>query len=553
MRKKWLVILLSLVCANLHAQVRNYIGIVRQQYYPNHVKFLEELRDSLKDKGYATYSSYVDDYLKGGFGSGFIYVDNGTDYVITNNHVVAQAATASIEFENPETGVITKYENLSVLIADDDNDIAILKLKENPFKKGLTLSESNVYDGQEVFSAGFPRLGNDPVWQFGKGIVTNSKARIKDLIDPSVSTIIQHSAQVDSGNSGGPLMIVSKTGTAGYEVIGINTWKALGREATNFALPIKLAKDLIEKSKKNLNDAESKAERLSKLKSILEDSSSDYTAVVKYISYEYVSNNGYDDFIKVLNYASTNVKNRVVREFAYSPLEGLRYAVAYNFYKDFSGEKATDENLSKLEWTKEHGLFRLSSLKVSQDKKSSASNKKASNKKESSGKKQSSVPEVSFQGFEGLTSLNINPGCIFPLTNKQDNIKISPSFIADAEFFWGYSRQFGVGINYEAKTLNKTFYNFFGGEIIYRFPINFDLFCISPKVKAGFSFAPQKEIAIGFFGEVGLELTFNFGIDYFRPGLEVDFRGSSYKITETASNVVNSNVLVKLIFGFSFD
>ena len=160
--KKLLVAAFALFCAvAANAQVKNYVGIVRQKYYPAQEEFLKDLSDSLKRNGYSSYSEYVNDYLKGGFGSGFIYVDkDGTNYVVTNRHVVSQAASASIEFEN-EDGSTKKYENLSVVITDDDIDLAILRFEGNakPFKNGLSISSAKLSDGQNVVSAGFARSG----------------------------------------------------------------------------------------------------------------------------------------------------------------------------------------------------------------------------------------------------------------------------------------------------------------------------------------------------------------------------------------------------------
>ena len=256
MKKHFIAAIVFSCTLFLHAQTKNYVCVVRQQYYPSHVEFLEDLRDSLKKRGYSSYAEYVDRYLKGGFGSGFVYVDkDGTNYIITNRHVVSQAASASVEFENSD-GSVTKYENLKVFITDDDIDLAVLTFADGvkPFKNGLTVSTSALNDGQDVVSAGFPGLGGDPVWQFGKGSITNASARIKDMIDPSISTVIQHSAQVDGGNSGGPLLIESKAANGGYAVVGVNTWKAVGREATNFAIPANLAVKLIDNSKKTIDD-----------------------------------------------------------------------------------------------------------------------------------------------------------------------------------------------------------------------------------------------------------------------------------------------------------
>ena len=287
--KKFIIVSAAFLFSSLaFAQVKNYVGIARQKYSDAQIKFLEDFRDKLQNRGYNSYAEYVDSYLKGGFGSAFVYVDkDGQNYIVTNRHVVSQAASVSLEFEKDD-GSLAKYDNLYVLVTDDDIDLAILRFENNAnyFKRGLSFYSGKVYDGQDVVSAGFPGLGDEPVWQFGKGSVTNSAARIKDLIDPAISTVIQHSAQIDAGNSGGPLLVAPKSAATGYDVIGVNTWKAVGRDATNFSIPAALALKLIERSKKPLDDKAFKAERQEKFKAVLSEPNSDYTALVKFISYD---------------------------------------------------------------------------------------------------------------------------------------------------------------------------------------------------------------------------------------------------------------------------
>ena len=120
--KKFLIALTAFFISSLaFAQVKNYVGIARQKYSDAQIKFLEDFRDKLQNRGYNSYAEYVDSYLKGGFGSAFVYVDkDGQNYIVTNRHVVSQAASASIEFDN-----------LYVLVTDDDIDLAILRFENN--------------------------------------------------------------------------------------------------------------------------------------------------------------------------------------------------------------------------------------------------------------------------------------------------------------------------------------------------------------------------------------------------------------------------------------
>ncbi|MCR5725504.1 MAG: serine protease [Treponema sp.] len=527
MRKIFLAAAALLIALPAFSQIKNYVGVVREQYYPAHTEFLKDLSATLKNRGYSSYASYVDAYLQGGFGSGFVYVDkDGTNYVITNRHVVSQAASASIEFEN-EDGSVTRYENLSVLITDDDIDLAILRFAENanPFKKGLSLYTGPLSDGQDVNSAGFPGLGDEPVWQFGKGSITNAKARIKDLIDPSISTVIQHSAQIDGGNSGGPLLVASKTSPFGYEVAGINTWKAIGRDSTNFSIPARLVLTLLEKSRTAQDEEAAKTARIAKFKTVITESSNDYTALVPFVSYEYASNAGVDYFEKLLRYGATAVRNRVAGEFAGNPIEGLRYAVAYNLHKELSGENATEENLSGVVWQKEHGLYRIASNgedKKSKKAKNAASRKEPESKKHSS---KSGKPDIRFEPLASPYTFALNGGLFVPVSTDEE-YKIKQSVNLGGECFVGEGL-FGMEISYEGVKAGSESISAFGAGLIARLPLNFTLFCISPKAAAGAKIAFGDPMLFQTYWNIGLVTTFNFGSESLRPGFEVSYQGVS--------------------------
>ncbi len=554
MINKLFVVAISFYCSVVvNAQVKKYVGVVRQKYYLAHESFLKDLSDSLSKKGYRSYSEYVDNYLKGGFGSGFVYVGkDGTNYVVTNRHVVSQAESASIEFEN-EDGSISKYENLSVLITDDDIDLAILIFKgdEKPFKKGLNFYSGKLYDGQVVASAGFPGLGKDPVWQFGKGSVTNAKARIKELIDPSISTVIQHSAQIDAGNSGGPLLVESKSSETGYEVAGINTWKAVGRDATNFSIPATLALRLIENSKKSSSDSTLKSDRLEKFKKALIESSNDYTSIVKFVGYNFASEQGEDYFEEILRYGSTNVRNRVLNEFSYNPIEGLRYAVAYNIFNEYSGENATDEKLSELIWAKEHGLYRISSAdSKNKDKKTKKPEKKSSSENTSF--------SISFEGLKNPYYLALYAGSIISLENNVCDKEMKGGLDFSADLFLGDAGIWGLFFEYTGTTLEGEKFNAIGGGGEVRIPFDFSLFSFCPNVRVGMQLNTDEPKVSRFFWEVGAEAVFDVGFEYFKPCISAAYRKNYDKYTDFSTSAVeeeinSSNIAIKIGIAFSFD
>lgn len=492
----------------LNAQIRNYVGVVREQYHPELVSFLEEFRDALNINGYSSYADYINSYLKGSFGSGFVYVDaNGNNYIITNRHVVSQADTVSIEFEDSKSDTMIKYEGLTVAALDENIDLAVLKFKDNakPFKRGIPVSTVPLKDGQEVWSAGFPGLAGEPVWQLGKGTVTNANAKIKELLDPSISSLIQHSAEVDGGNSGGPLLISSKN-SIGYEVVGINTWKAFNRQNTNFSIPAKLINTMINKANNPSDsiDFSTIQNHSEKFVNILNNDKEDFTSIVKYISDELTLNNGKDDFIAAIRYAYSDDRSIIVNAFRSSPIEGLRYAVAYQLWKKYSVKNNPDKFLSqkfvKLEesiymteltaeglkktisvsWINEKNSWRISSIGIDGEKKS---------KKEKSRSQLDDSNKSSGISISPSTSMNIELGCAFNYGGDSDP---SLCFIVDNWIFdcVGINimyKDISAGAKYSLNTVaaganirlpleifNGSFILEFQGKVDYAFSLAFD-------------------------------------------------------------------------------
>lgn len=330
------------LCAETVQSLKSKICIVREVYFDETKEFCEKVSDSLNRKGYSDYSDYIDNYIGSTFGSGFLYVDkDGTNYVVTNRHVVSGCEGASVEFTNQD-GSSSTFENLKVIATDENLDIAILAFAndERPFKSGITFAAKPAEDGEDVWSAGFPGLGGEPVWQFGRGNITNSSVKIKEFLDPSISTLIQHSAPVDSGNSGGPLL--RKTGDS-YEVIAINTWKFFYRQSANIALPASVVEKFIKDSlaKKNaFNSVQDLEARCASMKELFDSDDGVYFRdFSKYISYDYVKSTGVKAFDSEMTKGSKNTRTNITGAFVnYSPIEGLKYAVSSQVYKIFADD-----------------------------------------------------------------------------------------------------------------------------------------------------------------------------------------------------------------------
>ncbi len=198
----------------------------------------EQIVKVLQDNSFISASKKLDSYVSGrSVGSGFVVRSaSGVPMVVTNRHVVGNARKVDVNFQIG--GANVKYAACDVAKVFDDIDLAVVMFTEDGVKcPPLEVSKSKPEDGTEVWTAGFPVLANKPSWQLGKGIVSNNSVRDEYFGNVDSVSVYQHTAEVDPGSSGGPLLVRNEKGD--YVVIGINTWKASFRENTNFSIPAK--------------------------------------------------------------------------------------------------------------------------------------------------------------------------------------------------------------------------------------------------------------------------------------------------------------------------
>ena len=131
-----------------------------------------------------------------GSGSGFIISPDG--YAITNNHVVTGAATLEVYIG----GELDDSFNAQIVGVSECNDLALIKIDEDDLPY-LEMATETPTVGEEIYVAGFP-LG-DPEYTLVRGIIAKADA---DGETPwsSVDNVIQHDAEAQPGNSGGPLV-----------------------------------------------------------------------------------------------------------------------------------------------------------------------------------------------------------------------------------------------------------------------------------------------------------------------------------------------------------
>jgi serine protease Do len=138
-------------------------------------------------------------------GSGFIIDPSGI--AVTNNHVVTGAARMKVL-----VGGEDEPRNARVLGVAECSDLAVIDIDGDGFPF-MAWREGSADVGLDVYAAGFP-LG-DPEYTLTRGIVSKARAD-GDRAWTSVDYVLEHDANIQPGNSGGPL--VDEDG----KVVGVN-------------------------------------------------------------------------------------------------------------------------------------------------------------------------------------------------------------------------------------------------------------------------------------------------------------------------------------------
>ena len=249
--RKFLLSLALCVCGvfttNAQQDLKKSVCVVKQNCTDAEKEAFEKTASTLFSNSYMSAARKLRQGL-GGFGSGFLYrADNGNLYIITNKHVVRDAKSVQLTFK--ADGGDKTISNCSVIAKSDSMDIAVVEFPatETGFVP-LSFDADRVVDGTSVWSAGFPGLGDEPAWQLGNGVVSNDNLVNMELTDSVHIAVIQHTAQVDPGSSGGPLLVLKENSKdksvalKEYKVVGMDTWKAFHRENANFSL---MTKDIL--------------------------------------------------------------------------------------------------------------------------------------------------------------------------------------------------------------------------------------------------------------------------------------------------------------------
>ena len=161
-----------------------------------------------------------------GTGSGFIWDEQG--HIITNMHVIAGAAEATVKLADG------RDYPASLVGTSPAHDIAVLKISPTgkPLLPVAIGTSDDLRVGQKVFAIGNP-FGLD--WTLTTGIVSALDRSLDNESGGVIRHLIQTDAAINPGNSGGPLL-----DSAG-RLIGVNTaiYSPSGASAgVGFAVPV---------------------------------------------------------------------------------------------------------------------------------------------------------------------------------------------------------------------------------------------------------------------------------------------------------------------------
>ena len=163
-----------------------------------------------------------------GLGSGFVINKSGK--ILTNSHVVDNADTVTVTFQD---GRVLEGK---VLGKDPVTDVAVIQVQAENLPTVTLGNSDQVRQGQWAIAIGNPLGLQETVTV---GVISGTERSSVDIGVPDKRVgFIQTDAAINPGNSGGPLL--NQNG----DVIGINTAIIQGTQGLGFAIPINTARNV---------------------------------------------------------------------------------------------------------------------------------------------------------------------------------------------------------------------------------------------------------------------------------------------------------------------
>ncbi|WP_235853557.1 S1C family serine protease [Halosimplex salinum] len=167
-----------------------------------------------------------------GQGSGFVYDaadasgvnQTGDTHIVTNAHVIRDAATVEVQFDENEfrTGTVVGRSTYA--------DLAVVNVSDAPENaEGLSVADSDPDRGEKVAALGNP-LGLEET--ITHGIVSGVNRSLPTQRGFEIPNVVQTDAPISPGNSGGPLVTCDGT------VVGVNTAGIAQQGAENIGFAV---------------------------------------------------------------------------------------------------------------------------------------------------------------------------------------------------------------------------------------------------------------------------------------------------------------------------
>ncbi|HVN44171.1 MAG TPA: trypsin-like peptidase domain-containing protein [Steroidobacteraceae bacterium] len=184
---------------------------------------------ALEQVGPAVVSVYVGgaaeaERARGGAGSGVVVTPDG--YLLTNGHVVQRVSAARVTFVDGRS--------VPAVVAGRDpaTDLAVLRAQAASLPCARLVPDQRLRPGQLVVAVGNP-LGFEST--VSAGVVSALGRSLRSRQGRLIENVVQHTAALNPGNSGGPL--VDWRG----HVAGINTAIIAMAQGIGFAIPASTA------------------------------------------------------------------------------------------------------------------------------------------------------------------------------------------------------------------------------------------------------------------------------------------------------------------------